>query len=97
MAVVSRQSSVVSRAAGVVRLRALRNRLARYAIATVDPVGKILKFAALAAERRPGRVCRRATAQDTYAGHSPLTIDLKIERSIDLRSLDLQIPRFLDP
>src|SRR5687768_5822735 len=41
-----------------IRLRVLPDRLGRHAVATVDPPCKILELAALAAERRPGCLCR---------------------------------------
>jgi hypothetical protein len=48
----------------------LRDRLGRHAIAAVDPPGKILKLAALAAEGKPGCLCGLATAKDADArGH----------------------------
>jgi hypothetical protein len=50
-----------------VRVSVLLNRLGRHTIATVDPLGKILKFAALAAEGDPGRFGWLATAIDTHA------------------------------
>jgi hypothetical protein len=45
----------------------LLNRLGRHAITAVDPPGKILKLAALAAEGNPGCLCGLATANDTHA------------------------------
>src|SRR5687767_1819605 len=74
--VVSRQSSVVSRVA-FARLRVLRNRLGRHAVAAVDPPRKILEFAALAAEGNPGGHCGLAPAKHAYASHD-ITIDPKI-------------------
>jgi len=51
----------------LVGLRILRHRIGRHAIAAVDPPGKILKFAALAAEGNPGCLCGLATAKHTHA------------------------------
>jgi uncharacterized protein YigE (DUF2233 family) len=45
------------------RVRLLLNRFRRYAVVTVDPAGKILKLAALAAEGTPWRLRRLSAAE----------------------------------
>jgi hypothetical protein len=59
----------------------LLNGLGRHAIAAVDPPGKILKLAALAAEGNPGCVCGLATAQDTHASRHSRTFYLTLAGS----------------
>src|SRR5687768_3165278 len=51
----------------LVHVRVLLDWLGRHAIATVDPPRKILKLAALAAERNPVYSCRLASAKDACA------------------------------
>jgi hypothetical protein len=54
-----------------VLLGVLLYRLGRDTVTAVDPPGKIVKFAALAAEGNPGLCGRLATAKDTHAsGHN---------------------------
>jgi hypothetical protein len=62
-------------------LRILRHRLGRHAIAAVDPAGKILKLAALAAEGNPGCLCGLATAKDTHASRHNRTFYLTLRGS----------------
>ena len=71
-AVVGNRQRISHRALSVVALvvdwlRVLRNRLGRHAIAAVDPPGKILKLAALAAEGNPGCLRGLAPAKNAHA------------------------------
>jgi hypothetical protein len=61
----------------VARVRVLLYRFARHAVPAVDPPGKILKLAALAAEGNPGCLGELAPAKQTRVG-TDITIDLKI-------------------